>query len=332
MKTKYGFTQMNFQEFESWIDNLKVARTILIIQQHHTFSPNYSHFNGNNHFELQRGMKNHHINTNGWMDIGQHFTIFPDGMILTGRSIEASPACIYGRNASCICIENLGNFDINGDSMNQTQKDSIVEVTAKLCMKFNIQPNENTVVYHHWFDLNSGIRNNGFPMAGQSNKTCPGTNFFGGNKLPEFNANFLPLLKNKIANFQFKTTDTDIKKYVCVNVAKLNIRTKADAGSPIAKDRNATFLGAVLRVYKIENGWYKISQTKEHWVKGSFTVYVQRAKVNADTLNVRSGPNVSFTKIGSFNKGDEVFIVEEENGWCRISMDEKWVSKDFLDF
>lgn len=132
-------------------------------------------------------------------------------MILTFSSVEASPACIYGRNASCICIENLGNFDTNADQMTQSQKDAIIRVTAKLFMKFNIQPNENTVVYHHWFDLTTGIRNNGLALAGQSNISCPGTAFFEGNKLPAFNTNFLPLLKAEIANFQFKTSDSDNK-------------------------------------------------------------------------------------------------------------------------
>src|SRR5690554_7516062 len=28
--------------------------------------------------ERQKAMKDHHINANGWADIGQHFTIFPD--------------------------------------------------------------------------------------------------------------------------------------------------------------------------------------------------------------------------------------------------------------
>lgn len=92
MQTKFGFTLMDISEFVGYISNLKVARTIVTLQQHHTFSPNYSLFKGNNHFDLQSGMKNYHVNTNGWADIGQHFTIFPDGTIMTGRNMELSPA------------------------------------------------------------------------------------------------------------------------------------------------------------------------------------------------------------------------------------------------
>lgn len=106
METKYGFKKMTSKEFDQYISNLKIARTVLTIQQHHTYIPSYIHFKGNNHFELQRGMKNTHINQNGWADIGQDISIFPDGAIVTGRSFEKSSASINGNNANSFCIEN----------------------------------------------------------------------------------------------------------------------------------------------------------------------------------------------------------------------------------
>ena len=83
METKHGFTKLSPIEFENWISTIRVGRTILKIQQHHTYIPNYSHFNGTNHFERQLAMKKYHTVQNGWQDFGQHFTIFPDGSILT---------------------------------------------------------------------------------------------------------------------------------------------------------------------------------------------------------------------------------------------------------
>jgi len=77
MERKYGFLKMDIAEFRSWIDSENINRSIFFIQQHHTYRPNYSHFKGNNHFELQRNMKHHHVSNNGWSDIGQHFSIFP---------------------------------------------------------------------------------------------------------------------------------------------------------------------------------------------------------------------------------------------------------------
>ena len=67
-------------------------------------------------------MKNHHVNHNGWRDIEQYFSIFPDGTILTGRSLEQSPAYIIRQNANSICMKNVRNFDIGGDNMTLAQK------------------------------------------------------------------------------------------------------------------------------------------------------------------------------------------------------------------
>lgn len=330
MESKYGFTKMTIAEFEKWLTNTKVARTVLTVQQHHTYSPNYSHFKGDNHFEMQRGMKNYHVNKHGWADIGQHFSTFPDGTIVTGRSLEISPACIYGANSGSICMEHIGDFDKGKDEMSTAHKETIIRITAALCSKFNLPININSIIYHHWYDLNSGARNNGT----KNNKSCPGTNFFGGNKVEDCEKSFLPLIKKQLGVSGLtisESTDT-ILKYVCVNVDSLNVRKKPDAKSEKVTDREPATLGAILRVYKDKNGWYKISGSKEHWISGKFCIDVKRVVVNADVLNARSGPGTSFSKIGSFKKGQELFIEREEKGWCEIVMDDKWVSKDFLKF
>jgi len=328
MQTKFGFTKMSVTEFEIWISNLRVGRTILKIQQHHTYVPSYIHFTGNNHFERQLAMKNHHANQNGWQDIGQHFTIFPDGTILTGRGLENAPACITNQNASAICIENFGNFDSNGDTMTHLQKDAIITVTAALCKKFNLPVNSNAIVYHHWFRLDSGRRNNG----SGNNKSCPGTNFFGGNKVVNFEQHFAPLVTAKLNRSPIKTDTSAILKYVSVNTDALNIRTQPKASSPKAKERSSIEIGAVLRVYKEKDNWYKISNSLEHWVAGKYTIEVKRATVKATILNVRTGPGTNFPKAVSILKNEEVFVFEDLNGWCKIGLEDKWVSKSFLHF
>lgn len=125
-------------------------------------------------------------------------SIFPDGEILTGRNVEFSLVCIANQDASAICIENLGNFDLGGDVMTSVQKSTIIASTAALCVKFNLMPNVNTIVYHHWFRLDNGVRNNG----SGGNKSCPGTNSFGGNKVADFESNFLPLVNAQINSGQ----------------------------------------------------------------------------------------------------------------------------------
>lgn len=325
MTSKLGFIKLSISEFEQWIANLKVAKTILYIQEHHTWNPSYISFKGDNHFELQFAMKNYHVNNNGWMDIGQHFTTFPDGSILTGRSLEQTPACIFGFNANAICIENLGNFDLGKDNMTAAHKETIIRVTAALCKKFNIPVNSNRIVYHHWFNLATGERNNGT----KNNKTCPGTNFFGGNKVADCEKNFLPLVANVLSTAA-PSTGSPILKYVYVTADTLNIRENASSQSNKVKDRAAATLGAILRVYEIKNGWYKISSSANNWVNASYTKDVKHYNINANVLNVRSGPGTEYPKVATLSKNQEVFVIEEKNNWFKISTDNKWVKKEFL--
>ena len=337
METKYGFTKMSIDEFEKWLPTVKIARTILRVQQHHTYNPNYTSFKGDNQFELQRAMKNYHVNKKGWADMGQHFSTFPDGSIVTGRSLETSPACIYGQNANSICMEHVGNFDKGGDTMTAEHRDTILRMTTALCKKFALSIDSNKIVYHHWYNLSTGERNNGT----KNNKSCPGTNFFGGNKIEDCEAHFLPLIKKMMGTTTTTTSSSTstssagssrLIKYVCVTSDTLNVRKKPDAKSDKVTDREAATLGAILRVYREKDDWYKISESKEHWVNGKYCADVKRATVSADTLNVRSGPGTKFPKVSSLKKGEEVFIEREENGWCELTMDDKWISKEYLKF
>lgn len=326
METKYGFTKMDIAEFENWITNFRVGRTILFLQQHHTYSPSYQHFDGVNHFHLQKNMKDYHVGTNGWMDIGQHFSIFPDGTILTGRSLELTPACIYGNNSATICIENVGFFDVGNDVMTQLQSDSIVRATAAICKKFSILVSTDKIVYHHWFHLSTGVRNNGTG----GNKTCPGTNFFGGNKVTDCELNFLPLVRSAITGSV--SPAPVLLKYASVTANFLNVRIAPSGYAQKASDREPLILGSVLRVYEEQNNWYRISSSQQHWVSARYTDDVERALVNATVLNVRSGPSTAFEKVGSYLKNQEVFVYEKSNGWCKVSLDNKWVKESYLDY
>ena len=186
-----GLKKYNANEFENYINSINISRNISLIQLHHTYSPAYKQFTGNNHMQLHTSMRNYHINSNGWSDIAQHFTIFPDGVIVSGRSLEIVPAGIKGANTGAICIECLGNFDHGGDVMTDSQKNAIVSVVKSLLKKFNLNA-ETSVVYHCWWT--AGGTALGDYVKTKSAKTCPGTNFFGGNSKEAFRSNFLPLL------------------------------------------------------------------------------------------------------------------------------------------
>jgi len=323
MKKKFGFTLLTPNEFDTWIGQQNVARTVLYIQEHHTWSPSYVHFTGDNHFDLQRNMQNFHKNVNGWMDIGQHFSIFPDGMVATGRNLEISPACIYGFNANAICIESIGNFDTDGDVMTLPQREAIVRVTAALCKRFVVPANAARVVYHHWFDLRNGTRTNG----GGSTKSCPGTAFFGGNKVADAEKNFFPLVEAVLHGKPVPPPVVPVLKYGYVTTDWLNIRNQPNT---LGRKLNATPYGSVLRIYEEKLGWYRISASKQEWVSGKHVQDVKRATVKAPALNVRSGPSANFGKVSALSKDEEVFIYAESGNWAKISTEERWVSKTYL--
>jgi uncharacterized protein YraI len=326
METKYGFTRLSRNEFSEWIKNQRIGRTVMTIQQHHTFLPDYSGFHGNNHFTLQKSMKDYHVNHNGWSDLGQHFTTFPDGSIVTGRSPELSPACIFGNNANSVCIENLGNFDINGDIMSDAQRETIIFLTAELCRKFSISPGINSILYHHWFNLETGVRNNGTG----GNKSCPGSAFFGGNKPDDCIANFIPPVNNALNNLGSVANTPDVMGFAAVTAGRLNVRTGPGTSYPIASGREPITFGSVTRIYGMENGWSRISSSKDHWVSSRYTRDVKRGVVTATRLNARSGPDISYTVVGALVNGQEVFIENESGNWGKILNQDKWISVDYL--
>ena len=202
-----SFKKYNAKDFEEYIKNIKILRKVNKIQIHHTYSPSYKQFTGDNHNALQEGMRNCHIKTNGWSDIAQHFTIFPDGIIMSGRSLEMVPAGIKGANTGAIAIECVGNFDRGADTMTKEQKDAIVSVLKALLKKFSLSPKES-IIYHAWWT--SSGKSLGDYKKGESCKTCPGTNFFGGNTKKAFTENLLPLLDKAVPSLKSVDKINDI--------------------------------------------------------------------------------------------------------------------------
>jgi hypothetical protein len=178
-------------EFAQWLNGLSLVRKIKIVQNHHTWLPDYSTFNKvKDHFKLLASMERSHIER-GFAEIAQNLTTFPDGTIAVCRSFETMPAGIKGVNQFGICIEHLGNFDAGSDAMTAAHRSTIIKVNSLLCKKFGLTPSTDSVVYHHWYDLTTGKRvKDGSPNT----KTCPGTNFFGGNTIEACAKNFIPLL------------------------------------------------------------------------------------------------------------------------------------------
>ena len=200
MKSAYGFIRFDTEdEFKNWFRNKSVTRTVTKLQIHHTGSPSYSNFyksGGGHEDELtrQHNMKSFHVNSRKMNDIAQHFTVFPNGKIVTGRSLNSNPAGISGWNSGAICVEIYGNFDKGQDTMTAEQKKAVIMLYGEMCKKFKLTPSTNTIRCHAWFT--SGGTYLGDYVAGRSRKSCPGTNFMGfGNSKAAIENNFIPLVK-----------------------------------------------------------------------------------------------------------------------------------------
>ena len=124
---------------------------------HHTWSPAHKDFTGNNHLKMQNSMANYHKGK-GWTDIGQHLTLAPDGIWITGRNFNENPASISGRNSKGFAIEMWGNFDSGKDKLQGEQLQSIIEFAAWFIDYFNLSADEN-IKFHREY----------------ASKTCPGT-------------------------------------------------------------------------------------------------------------------------------------------------------------
>lgn len=150
------FAVYKTQDVINLLKTFVFTRKLTQFHIHHTWSPSYKDFTGKNYQELQQGMKDYHMKTNGWADIGQHFTLCPDGIWIAGRDLNRDPASILGWNTGSIAVEMIGNFDVDKDSMSKEQKEAILEVTEYVVEQMSLIPH-----FH---------RDN--PTAG---KTCPGS-------------------------------------------------------------------------------------------------------------------------------------------------------------
>ncbi len=325
---------LDLSDLAAWLNSSSFGRVIRLLQCHHTFIPSYDDFRQTNHFELLRGMENAHLQR-GFSEIAQNLTTFPDGSVAVCRPIDTIPAGIKGANKNGICIENLGNFDVGRDSITATQKSCIVNLFAILCKKFALHPDSQSIVFHHWYDLNTGERTNGTGAT----KSCPGTNFFGGNAVEDEEHNLIPLVAGQLAAyFGSAPAIQSLPLYTAdVQVDTLNARALPSAAAAIVKQLNR---GVELPVYEERDGWCRIDAANSLWVKEEYlasnsptgrvqALYV--AQVTADLLNVRALPSLSGSVTTQLRRGQNVMVYEEHDGWSRIgSTTSEWVSNSYL--
>ncbi|GAA4020452.1 N-acetylmuramoyl-L-alanine amidase [Allokutzneria multivorans] len=150
-----------------------LARRTAKIIIHHTATENSNDFSQAHAFALSRSIQNHHMNVNGWLDTGQHFTNSRGGYVTEGRhrSLEAlnsgnkhvSSAHTSGQNDVAFGIENEGLYTSVGPTT--AQWNSLVQLCAYMCQKHGIASSQ---IFGHR-DFN--------------NTACPGNTLYA--RLPE---------------------------------------------------------------------------------------------------------------------------------------------------
>ena len=259
MRTQGKFVLCTTEEFDVWLGKASVSRVVTLVQNHHTLEPAYGDFRQDNHFSLLEAMENYHVKERGFDMIAQNLTTFPDGTVAVCRPLDRIPAGIKGANQGGVCIENLGDFDAGRDKMTKEQRNAIVAVNTSLCRRFKLTPSTDTIVYHHWFDLDTGTRTDGTGNV----KTCPGTAFFGGNTVADAAANFVSLIGQPTAPGTAAVPGTVAE----VVADLLNVRSGANDTCPIVKQLAK---GVTVQVYEELDGWGRIAPDRQEWVNETY--------------------------------------------------------------
>ena len=339
MKTQNGFTLLeNSKDVRDWLAKQKVTRTITRLQVHHMDAPSYSTWEKTDkkvfaepHFGRTQSLNDYGKRTwgSGASDghghyIAQHFNVFPDGKITTGRNLNSTPIGIRGWNTNAICVEIYGKFDKGHDVMNAKQKEAVIYLYGELCKRFDIPVNTSHIRPHCWFT--AGGTYLGKYNSSRSAKTCPGTNFWGvGCSTSGFNK-FLADVKayvNGKAPVEEKPKETKVNKEGKVNVSSgtLNVRKSYNADS--------TKLGELKNNAKVEivatvsNGWLRIKYKDGYgyvngkYVDGIKDIVAEKPKVEKPKEEIITYYRVA---IGSYEVRDNA--VDEQ---------EKAISKGYKD-
>ncbi len=152
------FKQITREQFAELLSKFPFKRKINAVHMHHTWRPNHAQYRGH---DTIVGMWRFHTQTNGWSDIAQHISIAPDGTIWLGRDWNRAPASASGHNGNAqagpFMFEMIGDFDDGRDPFGGAQRETVVDVIARVQQRFGLPP--GTLQFHNMM----------------STKSCPGT-------------------------------------------------------------------------------------------------------------------------------------------------------------
>lgn len=117
---------------------------------HHTATANGRDFSRAAADRLARGIQAYHMDHNGWLDSGQHFTISRGGVVLEGRSLslgvlnegrrQVEGAHCTGQNVVAVGIESEGLY--TGADPTPALWNSLRVTCAYVCSRYGIAPTE----------------------------------------------------------------------------------------------------------------------------------------------------------------------------------------------
>ncbi|NUT31648.1 MAG: hypothetical protein HOV79_01100 [Hamadaea sp.] len=121
---------------------------------HHTATPNSTDYSLSHAYALARSIQNYHMDSNGWSDTGQHFTVSRGGHAVEGRHYSLSHltsgsgmvvgAHCPGQNDKAIGIENEGTY--TSTTPTTALYDKLVQLCAYICEKYGIASSQ---IYGH---------------------------------------------------------------------------------------------------------------------------------------------------------------------------------------
>jgi len=119
-----------------------------------------------------------------------------------------------------------------------------------------------------------------------------------------------------------------VKTKGTITIEGLNVRSGPGVNNAAVRKLSN---GATVTIYEEKNGWVRISDTE--WVSAQYVKKIKTfpytAKVNIDQLNVRIGAGTTFSVARKLAIGTEVRVLEEKNGWMKISETE-WVMGQYI--
>ena len=339
VKTQNGFTLLeNAKEVRDWLARQKVARKITRLQVHHMDLPSYSTWEKTDkklfdepHFGRTQSLNSYGKSKwgSGASDghghyIAQHFNVFPDGKITTGRNLNSKPIGIRGWNEQAICIEIYGCFDKGKDTMTKEQKEAVIYLYGELCKRFDIPVNTTHIRPHCWFT--AGGTYLGKYNSSRSAKTCPGTAFWGYGCSPDGFAHFIKDVKNYVNGKKEepkvvdRSGEKDVPNYkVEVITDTLNVRY----GASTSYDKISTLKkGDIVTITHEKDDWGLIQGAKG-WISLN-DKYVKKVEVKKDKdtkENEQQESETTFYRVvtGSYSDRDNAIV--EQNKLKKLGYD-----------